>query len=152
MRTRRIRNLFLPDCPNTCTWTGCFQQTVSPMRVQMVRGRGRQLGTASNQHSTQGTSFSASLVANYKPQKKDFYRREGKSRRCCLGNKIYTFPCHACYFVAKLIEEQDKIALFWNEIILIDLFQDEIILFFKSSWCKIVRQGIVSILFPKQQQ
>ena len=31
--------------------------------------------------------------------KKDLYRREGKGRRCCLGDIIYSVPCHASYFL-----------------------------------------------------
>ena len=25
---------------------------------------------------------------------KDLYRRKGKGRRCCLGDRIYSIPCH----------------------------------------------------------
>ena len=28
-------------------------------------------------------------------KKKDFYRREGKGRRCCLGDRVYSIPFHA---------------------------------------------------------
>ena len=55
------------------------------------------------------------------PQKKDLYRREGKGRRCILEDRIDSIPCRASYFA----QEQDKMIA----------FQDEIILFFKSSWC-----------------
>ena len=27
------------------------------------------------------------------PWKKDLYRREGKGRRCCLEDRIYSIPC-----------------------------------------------------------
>ena len=30
--------------------------------------------------------------------KKDLYRREGKGRCCCLGDRIYSIPCCACCF------------------------------------------------------
>ena len=29
---------------------------------------------------------------------KDLYRREGKGRRCCLGERIDSIPCRASYF------------------------------------------------------
>ena len=32
------------------------------------------------------------------PSKKDKYRRKGKGRRCCLGNRLYSIPCSASYF------------------------------------------------------
>ena len=31
------------------------------------------------------------------PQKKDKDRKEGKGHRCCLGNRIYSIPCHTRY-------------------------------------------------------
>ena len=53
------------------------------------------------------------------PLKKDKDRRKGKYRCCCLGNRIYSTPCHACYFA--LQDDFDE--------------QDEFILFFKSFCC-----------------
>ena len=32
-------------------------------------------------------------------QKKDKDRTKGKGRRVCLGDRIYSYPCHARYFV-----------------------------------------------------
>ena len=48
------------------------------------------------------------------------YRREGKGRRCCLGDRIDSIPCQTSYFVPLWYEEMD-----------------ELYLFFKSSYCKI---------------
>ena len=37
------------------------------------------------------------------------YRREGKDRCCCLGDRIYSIPCHASYFALGRMEEQDEL-------------------------------------------
>ena len=38
-------------------------------------------------------------------QKKDVYRSEGKGRRCFMGDRIASIPCHASYFGLIRIEE-----------------------------------------------
>ena len=67
-------------------------------------------------------------------KKKDKYRRKGKGRRCCFGDRIYSFACHASYFAYDDFEEQDEYILFFQIIMV------QVILFFKSSQCKIVTQ------------
>ena len=52
-------------------------------------------------------------------EKKDLNRREGKGFRCCLVNRLASFPCRAGYIAPGRYEEFD-----------------ELILLFKSSWCK----------------
>ena len=42
------------------------------------------------------------------PYNKDLYRRQGKGRRCYLGDIIYPIPCHASYFAPEWYEEKDK--------------------------------------------
>ena len=44
--------------------------------------------------------------------KKDKYRRKGKCRRCCLGDRIDSIPCHASYFAPGLFEDRDEFILF----------------------------------------
>ena len=51
-------------------------------------------------------------------KKKDKYRGKGKGRRCSLGDRIYSITCRASYLRLDDFEEYD-----------------ELILFFKSSWC-----------------
>ena len=51
--------------------------------------------------------------------KKDKYRRKGKCRRCCLGDRIDSIPCH----ILAILDYDD-----FEEL-------NEFILFFKSSWC-----------------
>ena len=38
-------------------------------------------------------------------QKKDLYRREGKSRRCFWGDRIASISCRATYFAPERVEE-----------------------------------------------
>ena len=38
---------------------------------------------------------------------KSLYRRKGKGRRCCLGERIYSIPCRAIYFAPGRFEEKD---------------------------------------------
>ena len=42
-------------------------------------------------------------------KKKDEDRREGNGRRCCLGGRIDSIPCHARYFEPGRIEEKDEL-------------------------------------------
>ena len=37
------------------------------------------------------------------------YRREGKGRRCCLGDKIYSIPSRASCFSSGFYEEKDEL-------------------------------------------
>ena len=62
------------------------------------------------------------LPTTYQPvyqytQKRDLYRRVGKGRRCCLGDRIASTPCRASCFSPGRFEE--------------------FILFFITPWCKI---------------
>ena len=43
---------------------------------------------------------------------KDLYRREGKGRRCRLGDRIASIPCHASCFAPEWYEEKDEFILF----------------------------------------
>ena len=36
--------------------------------------------------------------------KTDLYRREGKGRRCCLGDRIDSIPCRASYFAVWAVQ------------------------------------------------
>ena len=41
-------------------------------------------------------------------QKKDKYRRKGKGRRCCLGDRIYFILCRtSCYALARFEEQYE---------------------------------------------
>ena len=40
-------------------------------------------------------------VKTYKAQKKDLHRRQGKGRRCCLGDNISSIPCRASCSIPK---------------------------------------------------
>ena len=42
------------------------------------------------------------------PQK-DKDRREGKGRRCCLGDSLDSIPCHPSYFAPGQFEEQNEL-------------------------------------------
>ena len=37
------------------------------------------------------------------------YRTEGKGRRCCLGHRIYSFPCRTSYFAPGWYVEKDEL-------------------------------------------
>ena len=41
--------------------------------------------------------------------KKYKYRRKSTGRRCCFGNRVYSFSCHASYFALGRFEEQDDL-------------------------------------------
>ena len=41
-------------------------------------------------------------------QKKDVYRRGGKVRRCCLGDRIYSISCRSSYFAPGCYKEKDE--------------------------------------------
>ena len=61
------------------------------------------------------------LSANHSySRRSNIDRRGGNGRRCSLGDRIASIPCQASCYAPGRLEEQDKI-----------------ILFFKSSWCKI---------------
>ena len=42
-------------------------------------------------------------------QKKNNNRSKGKGRRCCLGDRIYSMPCHAICCALGQFEEQDEL-------------------------------------------
>ena len=46
--------------------------------------------------------------------KKDKDSREGKGRRCCLEDRIYSIPCRASYFLFGLNEEYDEFITFFK--------------------------------------
>ena len=46
--------------------------------------------------------------------KKDKDRREGKGRRCCLGDRIDSMYCRASYFAPGWYDERDEFILFSN--------------------------------------
>ena len=58
-------------------------------------------------------------------------RREGKGRRCYLGERIDSIPCRTNYFPLGWFEERDGFMI--HPILHIVLVQ--FILFFISSWC-----------------
>ena len=66
------------------------------------------------------------LLAWPKPNKKDIYRREGKGRRCFLGDRIASIPCQASYFVPGWDEQADLHPI-------LQIVLAKIRLFFKSS-------------------
>ena len=80
----------------------------------------------------------------------DLYRREGKSRRCCVEDRMYSIPYRASYFALGRFEEQDE------------LHQDYLKTRMSSSYSSnrstvgqnryVARQGIEGILSHKQRR
>ena len=52
-----------------------------------------------------------------RPKKKDKDIRKGKSRRYCLGGRIYSIPCRASYLPQDDFEEKDEFILFFQIIL-----------------------------------
>ena len=58
------------------------------------------------------------LVRGVTSQKKDKYRRKGKGRRCCLGERIYSIPCSTSCFA-----QDDLKNILFFQIILVQFSQ-----------------------------
>ena len=102
------------------------------------------------------------IIVKFQSYKKDLYRREGKGRRGCLGDRIYSIPCHTSYFALGWNEEKDEFhqddmnkslncnRMIWRKGLLSPGWseeKDDIVIFFKL--CKIAtitaRNGINSV-------
>ena len=44
-------------------------------------------------------------IGQLDPKKTNLNRREGKGRRCCLADRIYSIPCSASYFAPGRFED-----------------------------------------------
>ena len=53
-------------------------------------------------------SFSAQKCQNHR-RRMYKYRREGKGRHCCQGDRIYSIPCRDSYFTPGWYEEKDEL-------------------------------------------
>ena len=67
--------------------------TLSLSRGQIRPSHRSACGTAPETKETVSIHLRIGLVT----LKKDLYRREGKGRRCCLGDRIDSIPCRTSY-------------------------------------------------------
>ena len=90
-----------------------------------------------------GSCGSSIDIGEPRDYKKDLYRRDGKGRHCCLGDRIYSIPCDASYFAPGWYEEKDE------------FHQDDMKKRMSSSYSSYnpcAQQGIEQILSPNQQR
>ena len=91
-------------CRYTCefniTQYGEEEDQLSPTTTTRIQDRRNHKDTikAGRQSHSCPTAKKNKLNLHWQPQKKDLYRKEGKGRRCCLGDRIYSILCHASYF------------------------------------------------------